>query len=151
LCRTTAPFGVVRLLGTADAQFRAASVSDEIRPTLVARFNQTHYCGTLLDEFEKLEMASSQDAPPGELGDRPLIVLTAGEKKAANRDAFPPNFPLEILVQVDALWLEMQSELASLSTNGQHRIVEGAGHEIHIDQPSAVVQAVEDLLAIVSE
>ena len=41
---------------------------------------------------------------------------------------------------------EQQQALATLSTRGTLRRVEGAGHHIQLDQPSAVVDALLSLL-----
>lgn len=59
-------------------------------------------------------------------GDRPVIVLTRG---GAN----------EGLTTVHAA-------LAAESTNSRHTVVAGAGHEIHLFAPVAVVQAVQDVV-----
>jgi len=65
----------------------------------------------------------------GSLGTMPLIVLTAGDH---SRD-FAASLPSEIrtpetLRQFEQIWQELQSELAALSTNSNHRLVDGAGH-----------------------
>jgi pimeloyl-ACP methyl ester carboxylesterase len=39
--------------------------------------------------------------------------------------------------------------VANLSTNSRHTVVEGAGHEIHLFDPAAVVQAIEDVVRAV--
>ena len=44
----------------------------------------------------------------GSLGDKPLAVISAGEQSPS--------------------WLEMQEELAALSSDSSHRVVEGATH-----------------------
>jgi pimeloyl-ACP methyl ester carboxylesterase len=59
-------------------------------------------------------------------GDRPVIVLTRG---SAN----------EGLITVHAA-------LAAESTNSRHTVVAGAGHEIHLFAPDAVIQAVQDVV-----
>jgi pimeloyl-ACP methyl ester carboxylesterase len=48
------------------------------------------------------------------LGDKPLSVITAGEQEP---------------IEPDGLWLELQDELAALSSDSVHRVVEGATHE----------------------
>ena len=40
----------------------------------------------------------------------------------------------------------MRASLAGLSTNSRHSIVAGAGHEIHLFEPSAVIQASGDVV-----
>ena len=41
--------------------------------------------------------------------------------------------------------------LAGLSTNSRHSMVAGAGHEIHLFQPSAVITAIADVVRAVRE
>jgi hypothetical protein len=41
--------------------------------------------------------------------------------------------------------------VAGLSTNSDHRIVEGAGHYIHWDRPEAVIAAIRDIVTAVRE
>ena len=63
-------------------------------------------------------------------GNRPTVVLTRGNEKNANREA-------------------AHAALAALSTNRRHSVVAGAGHEIHLFEPSAVVLAVSDVVAAI--
>ena len=53
------------------------------------------------------------------LGALPLVVLTATNHSAE----FGPY-----AAETEPLWLQMQAELASLSTSARHDIVEGASH-----------------------
>ena len=81
---------------------------------------------------EGLERAADdallQAAPA--LGDRPLIVLAAGQ----NMTATP-------------YWAEAQRQQAALSTHGRLIVAEGSGHAIHWEQPALVVDAVRQVLA----
>ena len=40
----------------------------------------------------------------------------------------------------------MHADLARLSSRGVHRIIKQSGHEIQLDQPQAVVDAVDEVL-----
>jgi hypothetical protein len=40
----------------------------------------------------------------------------------------------------------MHEALAHLSSRGVHRIIKGSGHEIQLDKPQAVIDAVDDVL-----
>ena len=74
------------------------------------------------------EIGTTQDHP---LGDRPLVVLTRGlDSSQGLKDA--------------------HAALALQSTNSRHTVVAGAGHEIHLFKPAAVVQAIQDVLEAVS-
>jgi len=62
------------------------------------------------------------------LGDRPLVVLTRGEKQTPGQ-------------------ADNHAGLSRLSTNSRHTIVPGSGHEIHLFAPAAVVEAIQDVIA----
>jgi pimeloyl-ACP methyl ester carboxylesterase len=44
------------------------------------------------------------------------------------------------------IWNAMHADLARLSTRGVHRIIKNSGHEIQLDQPQAVIDAVDEVL-----
>jgi pimeloyl-ACP methyl ester carboxylesterase len=74
------------------------------------------------------EISTTQDHPPG---DRPLVVLTRGMDSSQGLT-------------------DAHAALARQSTNSRHTVVAGAGHEIHLFKPAAVVQAIRDVLEAVS-
>jgi pimeloyl-ACP methyl ester carboxylesterase len=43
----------------------------------------------------------------------------------------------------------LQEDLATLSTNSEHKVVDHSGHSIHLDQPEAVIAAVRRVLSAV--
>jgi pimeloyl-ACP methyl ester carboxylesterase len=69
----------------------------------------------------------------GGLGGRPLVVLAHGR---------PMGRPHE---QLEAGWRAGQERLAGLSTRGELRIVEDAGHAISLERPDAVAGAIRDV------
>jgi len=76
------------------------------------------------------------------LGDLPLIVLTAGR---------PQPRPGETAAATETrrrVWLAMHEEIAALSTRGERRTVEGAGHFIPFERPQAVIAAIQEVLAL---
>jgi pimeloyl-ACP methyl ester carboxylesterase len=70
-----------------------------------------------------MELRSKQPHP---LGDLPTVVLTRG-------------------LDVGDGLRETHAALAQLSTNWRHSVIAGAGHEIHLFEPGAVVQAIGDV------
>ena len=76
------------------------------------------------------------------LGDMPLVVLTAG--KFAPR---PGETAATTKVRHE-VWRTMHKEIAALSTRGERRTVAGAGHNIQIDAPDAVIAAIEEVLTL---
>jgi len=62
------------------------------------------------------------------LGNKPLIVLTAGRSDA------------------DSSWRRMQLELLTHSTNSKRIVVANSGHRIHVEQPAVVIAAIHDVV-----
>jgi pimeloyl-ACP methyl ester carboxylesterase len=121
--------GIVRLLGASQAG--APAMSDKTR--LEIALLTTGRRATETTTAESLDRASDdsrlQAAPS--LGDRPLIVLAAGQNMS---NAALPTWP------------EAQSRLAALSTNGRLIVVEGSGHYIQFEHPSVVIDAVQQVV-----
>lgn len=97
---------------------------------------------------ENLHVAASDDEviamldKPGPLfGDRPAIVLQA---------PFPPR-PAGLPRSYDALaraaWTEANVEFAAESRRGRVVKVEDTGHDIHVDQPNVVIDAIREVIA----
>jgi len=76
-------------------------------------------------------------------GGMPLIVLTRSDY----RKGAPPEYTDSDFDGLKTVWLAMHEEMAKLSTAGEHRIVPNAGHSIQMDQPQAVILAVNDVVA----
>ena len=45
------------------------------------------------------------------------------------------------------VWNALHADLARLSSRGVHRVIKQSGHEIQLDQPQAVIDAVDEVLA----
>ena len=65
-------------------------------------------------------------------GNRPTVVLSRGDERNKDRE-------------------DVHKALANLSTNSRHTVVIGAGHEIHLFQPRAVITAVNDVLEAIAK
>jgi pimeloyl-ACP methyl ester carboxylesterase len=120
--------GLVRLIGA--SQWGPLTLSDQTR-TELALFD-TGQRGMDATAAESLAMtadnAQLQAAPS--LGDRPLIVLAAGESMATT-----PRWP------------EAQRRQAAMSANGRLIVVEGSGHYIQLEHPDVVIDAVRQVVA----
>lgn len=78
----------------------------------------------------------------GSLGDRPLIVLTAGKY-------FVPPDPVaaQEAAAFHEVWVhQLQADLARMSTRGKQVIVENSDHAIGFQAPDAVVTAVQEVV-----
>ena len=88
--------------------------------------------------------SAALDAAGPLFGDRPVIVLSAGE--------LPPDFsqmPPDVAAALTAARATVQQELAVESTAGSRETVSGAGHTIQDENPPAVIDALEKVLAAV--
>ncbi len=80
----------------------------------------------LASQMENLPESAAEVAAIRDLGDLPMVVLTAAHPS--------PERVAE------------QEEAARLSTRGRHRIASGGGHWIPIDEPATVIGAILDIV-----
>jgi pimeloyl-ACP methyl ester carboxylesterase len=88
------------------------------------------------------EATAALDAAGPLFGDRPVVVLSA-----ANTSESWADLPPELAGAFDKIWLAGQQEFADESTAGSLELVPGVGHEIQVEQPPAVIDALESMLA----
>lgn len=74
-----------------------------------------------------------------DIGDLPLAVVSAGRSSHAFAGAVPDGFPHD---EADAVWLELQADLTAMSTTSAQWIVDDATHEILLEHPDVIVDAV---------
>lgn len=87
--------------------------------------------------------SAAQVRSVGSLGDIVLAVLTRDHYKWW---VWGQDFPPELAEHLEQEWLQMQKELAELSSNSTHVIVKDADHWIQEDQPAAVTDAVRRIV-----
>ena len=107
---TVLPFltrlGVIRLTNIYPAH---PDLPAHQRAQIEAFNSSTRQVGTTVEEFRATPETNAQVRATGSLGDKPLAVVSAGEQSSS--------------------WLEMQDELAALSPDSIHRVVDRATHE----------------------
>jgi pimeloyl-ACP methyl ester carboxylesterase len=76
------------------------------------------------------------------IGDIPLIVLTAAPQ--------PPNdkspLPREWQIAIEPVHQQLQRELADVSTDSKHIVARKGGHNIQLDEPELVLDAITSLV-----
>jgi len=95
------------------------------------------------DEDLDFEQVSEQARQKRWEGNIPLIVLTRDSSKA------PPES--EMSRRMQALRKELQADLVKRSKLGEQRVIPGAGHDIQLDNPAAVVKAIRDIVEQTSQ
>lgn len=123
-----------------------AASPDEPEPITIQRRILTDTTSLSREGYNFLQIQQAV-AQTGTLGSLPLTVLSqalpAREQVMAQ---IPPGFPVDVACDLYRINSELQTELAGLSTDGVHHIVEQSGHFIHVDRPDAVVDAIATLL-----
>ncbi|ADG09244.1 alpha/beta hydrolase [Caulobacter segnis] len=110
---------------------------------------QPAYQRAAFSEFESMRggLSGSQLASEiGSFGSIPLIVLTRP------KDTVPlgPNETAQSRAILWANWTTMHDKLAARSTRGENRQVAATGHYIQLDQPGAVIDAIDTVLDAVA-
>lgn len=113
---------------------------DSIMPVL-GRF-ELQSAAAVLAEAEAVPGTDRAARETGPFGDLPLIVLVRGNEM----DPAMMRISEEQARQLDALWLELQEELAELSTSGRLQVVSGADHYVQLDRPDVVIEAIREVV-----
>lgn len=129
--RAFARFGLLRLL---PIPFTAPPESLPARqvPQWRAVHSTTKYFDTTEAESRAILETMAQVRQANDLGDLPVMVVTAGENQGA-----------------DGQWAIYQNELATLSTNSAHLTVEGAQHQSLVFDPEASQASSRAILQVV--
>jgi len=125
LLPSLARLGVGRLVYHADF----ADLPAQAREMQRLNHSSARLYRSLRDEFAELPTSLDQARLSQDLGDRPLVVVTA------TRDAL-------------AGWLPLQDKMATLSTNSSHRVVPYTHDSLITDQAAAQTsaQAIRDVV-----
>jgi pimeloyl-ACP methyl ester carboxylesterase len=110
--------------------------------------------------FSELNAEIARDIPPECAAAARAINLTARHRRAVvqefmllTRSHGQPvglgGLPVTVLTAAgrDATWMQMQAELAGLSTAGTHIVAVHGGHYLQRDEPDLVASAIRDLVA----
>jgi pimeloyl-ACP methyl ester carboxylesterase len=81
-------------------------------------------------ELEAAPLSLKQARRGGKFPDVPLIVLTQSNAKA--------RWPAKL----GKVWAASQRRMAKMSSLGRIKILDDAGHNVHVDRPDVVVRAV---------
>ncbi|HEY2764998.1 MAG TPA: alpha/beta fold hydrolase [Pseudonocardiaceae bacterium] len=129
------PLGIVRAATDLGITTQPRHDAEQVSPpgladVALALYRTSRYRRAAVQELLGFASGIAAGVPPP-LGGLPLTVLTAGP---AGREHWYPA------------WLQMQHELAALSSRSTHLIAGHAGHHIHHDDPDFVIRALRDAI-----
>lgn len=120
-------------------QFGVARLMNKDRSEEALLDLQAKFWDAFKSEADSFDEDGNQARGAGTLGDKPLIVLTAG------RERIPPGYPKADYEQYNYAWVyDLQLREARLSTKGKQIIVP-SGHMIPLEHPEVVVNAVREI------
>jgi pimeloyl-ACP methyl ester carboxylesterase len=131
LVSTSSQFGATRLEAMSEVATLPPQSSDEATASLKTGNSSRAF----IDEFLSANASMGEAAALTDFGDKPLVILTAG-------------------VGSDADFVATHEQLATLSTNGVHRVIDGATHETLLadeKDSEATTQAVLDVVASIRD
>lgn len=130
--------GVLRLLYRLGDQPAMSKLPPAVREKATFELLQEKFLHAIFDELREFAGADAAEVrASGDLGDRPLVVLTAAKIADPKPDA----------VEFHKIWVnELQPRLARLSTRGRRVMVEDSDHMIPFEDPGAIVRAIRDVV-----
>ncbi|MBI1731847.1 MAG: alpha/beta hydrolase [Gammaproteobacteria bacterium] len=105
----------------------------EIRADVMSYLIRLPTRTAIAEEFFEFRRSALDVREAGPLPDVPLLVISRGPR------AYPQDFRGKM---IEALWLELQTELARLAPHSAHIVAEHSGHYVHLDQPQLVVDGI---------
>src|SRR5918999_6376511 len=141
LLKFYATIGLTRLPYTLGAE-PSGLTSPELEDEQAAISSHRKHIFAVADETSSLEESFDENrTDPMSLGDKPLMVLTAGSVQLAGTGLSEEQMNL-----IDELHSESQAALTQRSENAKQIIVEDSGHYIHVEQPGLVTDAIHQVV-----
>jgi len=95
-------------------------------------------------EMMSLDVSSKEVRAAGDLGDKPLLVLTAA--KRTDEKQLPKGTTQKDFDDYQKIWIDdLQMRQAHLSTHGQRILVPDSSHMIPLERPATIVSAVREV------
>ena len=134
-------FGIARLTAGDGGD---SKLSKEFRDKMRYLQLQAKFIDAAVSEIKSLSQSSEEVRRTGNLGDRPLVVLTAGKDLEAKD--LPKGVSVEEMREFRKTWVDdLQVRQARLSTHGKQVVVPDSTHMIPMERPDAVVSAIREV------
>lgn len=134
-------FGIARLTAGDDGDNK---LSKEFRDKMKYLQLQTKFIDAAFSEIKSFSESADEVRRTGNLGDRPLVVLTAGKDLEAKD--LPKGVSVEEMREFRKTWVDdLQVRQARLSTRGKQVVVPDSTHMIPMERPDTVVSAIREV------
>lgn len=139
-----ATFGFVRIFNYfMDVRKTIKSLPEEIQDMYLAHMSTTKYVKTVAQEFSYFSASLQQiQEAPKIIGDKPLVVISAGQHIISEDRGYDREF----LDEITQIWRKFQIDLVGKSSKGKQIIAEKSGHMISHQQPDLIVEIVHEML-----
>lgn len=139
---TISRLGLLRLLvqlrGTEAAPDFVKKLASKVQLAILAKFLPKTF-NTALAENQLMESSTQQINNQELLKDLPIVVLS-------HRVNMFSDLSDKEAEQAEKIWQELQAELANLSSKSKLLIAQNSGHNVHIDQPQLVMDAIQQVI-----
>lgn len=140
--------GIMRLM--IKGMYAETGVSRDILDELDYLNLQMKFLDATSSEAASVDISAKQVRDSGTLGDKPLIVLTAGRLRI-NEAQLPKGVTRKDMEDLYEVWVnDLQMREAHLSMRGRRIMVPDSGHIIPFEKPDAVVSAIREVCAQVN-
>lgn len=139
-----ASFGIFRILNhLPQAQEGYKAFPPDVRKQYLATTSTTKFINSVNQERAGFGESLKQLKNRGRvLGNKPLIVITAGKSLSEEETGWPKDFRDKFV----NMWEENQRNLATKSTKGKQVIAIHSGHNIPMEQPTIIVESVKEII-----
>ncbi|HKW34617.1 MAG TPA: alpha/beta hydrolase [Candidatus Acidoferrum sp.] len=134
-------FGIARLTSGDEGE---SKLSKDFRDKMKYLQLRTKFIDAALSEIKSFSESAEEVRRTGNLGARPLVVLTAGKDLEAKD--LPKGVSVEEMRDFRKTWVnDLQVRQARLSTGGKQMVVPDSTHMIPMERPDAVVNAIRQV------
>ena len=145
VAKLMARLGLLHVLNVPNPQ--VDRVPSGLRPAYSAYLAQAKVYDAWQSEMQSVDQSAAQVDATRSISDLPLVVVSAGHSFDAFK-SLAKNIPLD---KANKTWLDLQSDLALLSSNTTQLIDPTATHDINFDDPDLIVKGIRIALSKVRD
>lgn len=110
-----------------------ANIPASLTQTVTELMSSSKTLGAVMDELRNFRASAMQVLKAPHWPDVPVVVLTRGDR------VWPHDRKGDLM---EALWMQLQTELATRNPHSLHILIRNSGHHIHLDRPALVARAI---------